>query len=80
MSGGGDSAGIGTGAATNAALSPNDGMPDKRANGTAGGGATLSGAGAGAQVEQQIVLPEQGPRGPSQPSRPQQSWRAAATA
>ena len=66
MRGGGDSGGIGTGAATNGALGPNDGMPDKRANGTAGGGATLSGGSAGAQVEQQIVLPEHDPRGPSQ--------------
>ena len=61
MSGGGDSGGIGTGAATNAALNPNERMPVSRAHGTAGGGATLSVAGAGAQVEQQIVLREHGP-------------------
>jgi len=70
MSGGGDSDGMGAGAATSAALSPNDGLPDKRASGTAGGGATLSVAGAGAQVEQQIVLPEHGPRVSSHPSWP----------
>lgn len=61
MSGGGDSEGIGAGAERKAALRFSDGMPFWRANGTAGGGATLSVAGAGAQVEQQIVLPEHGP-------------------
>lgn len=61
MSGGGDSDGIGAGAERKTALRFSDGPPFRSANGTAEGGATLSVAGAGAQVEQQIVLPEHGP-------------------
>ena len=67
MSGGGDSGGIGAGAATSVALRSSGGMPLRRAIGIAGGDGTLSVAGAGAQVEQQIVVPEHGPCEPSQP-------------
>ena len=73
MRGGGDSGGVGAGAAISVALSPSDGMLDRTANEAASGGTTLTVAGAGAQEEQQIVLSEHGFCGPSQPSWPLQS-------
>lgn len=73
MSGGGDSGGIGAGRARKAAFRSSDGMAFRRAKGTAGGGATLSVTGAGAQVAQQIVLLEHGSCEPSQPRWPARS-------
>ncbi len=54
MSGGGDSAGIGTSPGENRVLGPSDGRPVAKAKETANGAGMLNAVGAGPHVEQQI--------------------------